>query len=152
MLRETIIEESKYGITKINIDIANVTDEFKKTLAPKIYIKIEPILNGILASTKLQTDDKLKWVEDIKNNIHIYYYFDNEIFFKLFHAIESNDLIKKLKTIKKDMEKQDKIPPNIFIQLKTEEQNLTKDLKELYLLRYYNLIMRYIDYFITLFE
>lgn len=148
MERETYIEEIKNYFPKTNEDVEKMIEKFKKEHIHKVNIKVEPILNAILTSIKIKDDDKDLLYNDIENNVYIYYYMDKEVFIKLFSYIANPNLLKSLKKLKKTIEN-DEIPETLRVK---SDEALTKNVKELYNIRYQNLLLRYINYLILLFK
>lgn len=148
MERETYIEEIKNYFPKTNEDVEKMIEKFKKEHIHKVNIKVEPILNAILTSIKIKDDDKDLLYNDIENNVYIYYYMDKEVFIKLFSYIANPNLLKSLKKLKKTI-LNDEIPETLRVK---SDEALTKNVKELYNIRYQNLLLRYINYLILLFK
>ncbi len=148
MERETYIEEIKNYFPKTNEDVEKMIEKFKKEHIHKVNIKVEPILNAILTSIKIKDDDKDLLYNDIENNVYIYYYMDKEVFIKLFSYIADPNILKSLKKLKKNI-LNDEIPTTLRVK---SDEALTKNVKELYNLRYQNLLLRYINYLILLFK
>jgi len=145
MRRETYIEENKNEFIKTNENVVELVENFKKNHLPKINLKLEPILNAILTSNKLKSEDVEKLYEDVLNNYNLYYYMASDLFLKLFHYVEGITISKNLNKLKKNV-LAGEIPSQLII--KNEE---IKEMKELYNIRYNNLLLRYIDYLINLY-
>jgi len=145
MRRETYIEENKNEFIKTNENVVELVENFKKNHLPKINLKLEPILNAILTSNKLKSEDVEKLYEDVLNNYNLYYYMASDLFLKLFHYVEGITISKNLNKLKKNV-LAGEIPPQLII-----KEEINKEMKELYNIRYNNLLLRYIDYLINLY-
>lgn len=140
MERVSHIEKINNDFMKLNKNVEEIVDNFKKNHNHKINIKIEPILNSILTSTKMKDEDVQILLDDIEKNVSVYYYMNQSVILKLLSLYDNVKTLKKLKE-----EVKHKIPKNLII----EE---AKELTELYNLRYTNLLIRYIDYLINLLQ
>ncbi len=123
-----------------------IVDQFKKEFPSKTMIVIEPLLNAILTNNNINQEDQEKLVTSVHDQINIYYYMKVDIITKLINyasSLLSNtgaDLLKKLKKIKKNP---------IHIDVIEEYNTLNKNQKEIYLIRFDNLVDRYIKFLIN---
>ena len=135
--RETFIDDTKHIFEKTSTDVTVVVDQFKKEFPSKTMITIEPLLNAILTNNNINADDQEKLITSIHDQINIYYYMNSEILIKLINYAASSDMKKKLKKVKKN-------PIDV---LDTDEyDSLNKNQKEIYLIRFDNLVDRYIKF------
>lgn len=144
MERVSHIEKINNDFIKMNKDVEEIVENFKKNHSNKINLKIEPILNAILTSSKLRDEDIQILIDDVHVNTSVYYYMNQNVLLKLLSYISSVKTLKKLK----DDVVNDKIPSVLMVK---NEESTSKELTELYNLRYINLLIRYIDYLINLF-
>jgi hypothetical protein len=144
MERVSHIEKINNDFIKMNKDVEEIVENFKKNHSNKINLKIEPILNAILTSSKLRDEDIQILIDDVHVNTSVYYYMNQNVLLKLLSYISS---VKTLKKLKDDIGN-DKIPSVLMFK---NEESTSKELTELYNLRYINLLIRYIDYLINLF-
>lgn len=144
MERVSHIEKINNDFIRMNKDVEEIVENFKKNHSNKINLKIEPILNAILTSSKLRDEDIQILIDDVHVNTSVYYYMNQNVLLKLLSYISS---VKTLKKLKDDIGN-DKIPSILMVK---NEESTSKELTELYNLRYINLLIRYIDYLINLF-
>lgn len=134
--REATIDENKYAYEKQTVS-TEVIENFKKEFSPKIMLEIEPLLNAILTNMKINQSDKDKLVTSIEQNINLYYYMNTELLIKIIN--HTHAVVKNLK----------KLQHKNTIEIDSEEYNqLDKAQKEIYKIRYDNLIERYATYLI----
>lgn len=140
--REATLEETKYIFEKTSVDVTTVIENFKKEFSAKIMIVIEPLLNAVLTNTNINANDQEKIITSIHDQINIYYYMDTEILIKLINYAASADMKKKLKKIKGN-------PINILEVNEDVYDNLKKNQKEIYTIRFNHLVDRYIEFLIN---
>ncbi len=138
MRREHTLDTNKFLYEKTAVDVTIVVENFKKEFSPKIMLSIEPLLNAILTNNKLKAEDQELLVNSIHDNINLYYYMNIEILIKLINIAASGNIKEKLKKIKGN-------PIDID---KEEYEHLKKDQKQIYEIRFNNLVHRYIQFLI----
>lgn len=140
MRREAVIEETKHLFEKTSTDVTTVVEDFKKEFPPKIMLTIEPLLNAILTNNNMKSEDQEKLVTAIRDDIYVFYYMNNEVLIKLINDAASSNMVKKLKKLSIDVE-------DINLE---EFKQLSKNQREIYQLRFDNLVNRYITFLINI--
>lgn len=139
--RETTLEEDQFLFEKTSLDVTAVIDNFKKEFSPKIMIDIEPLLNAILTNPNIRSNDQETLITSIHDQINLYYYMNTEILIKIIDY-GGKDMKKKLKKVKGN--------PIDILDINQEEYNsLKKNQKEIYQLKFDNLVDRYITFLIN---
>lgn len=147
MARDITIFEQQHAFETITFDSAKILEDLKNDIVLKKYTEVEPILNAILTHKRLSNDDQLLFINHIKNNINIYYYMgDKDTFIKLVHYDKNklNDLYQQIK--------QDDYPKDFKITTDTLKSLPTPNLKEIYKIRYKDLLLRYIKHLLNVFK
>ena len=156
MLREPVIEESRYAIPdNTHVDGAQLIEDFKNTHVLRVNQEITPILNAILSHKRLSNDDKTLLYENVINHVDIYFYSNKTVLIKIIDLLISGNIIKLLKTVRDNVEKAEKlsdIPKNLRVDKPENLKNATVNVKQVYFLRYQAQIIRYIDYVMSVFQ
>ncbi len=152
MAREESIYEQRHAFDVIPIEAETIIEDFKKDLLAKIFIEVEPILNSILTHKYLSIDDQHLLITNIKEHINIYYYMgDKETLIKLINHLSSPDHVKILKSLKEKIEN-NQYPKDFKLSSETLKKHPTSNLKEIVQIRYKSLLIRYINYLLTIYS
>lgn len=142
MSREVVIEESRHVRAKPNTEQQRILNELRETFGDKYYLDLESFLTGILLTLKEDKRDLI--LDHIKSHVDLYFYLNKSI---LSSIISDTNMDDKLLLELKEKIKEGNIPKILKLKI---DKDLSDKFKELYKLKYHALLLRYIEFLLSI--